>query len=262
MNKVIQANLGGIAFTLDDDAYGALDDYLASLDGYFRDSAGHADIMHDIEARLAELFAQNLRGRSIVTAADVDAAIATLGTPEQMGATDADAPAYDEQEGHAPNHRRGARRPARQGYSRYGKRLMRDPDEKVLGGVCAGLSAYFGIDNPAWLRLAFVAAVLGAGVGVGIYVILWIVLPAARTAGDKLAMRGEPIDLDGISRQVETEARAIADNLQRWGEEVSDRDWRGEWRERGRGRWSKRPHRRSRPAARPEETPENDASAY
>ena len=259
MNKVIQANLGGIAFTFDDAAYAHLDDYLAKINGYFRGTAGHTDIMHDIEARLAELFTQNLKGRSIVTAEDVDAATATLGTPEQVGgaadelddtterSTRSGSRAYDSA--------RERRRTGRQGYSRYGKKLMRDPEEKVIGGVCAGFSAYFGVENPAWFRIgAVLAAVASGGTAILAYLVLWAALPVPRTSGDWLAMRGEPIDIDGISRQVETEVSGIASKLQEWGEEVSSRDWKEEFRGRRSG-WSKRPPRRN---ARRRETEEDN----
>ena len=239
MNQVINANLGGQAFTFDDAAYTRLDDYLADVDGYFRGAPGHHDIMHDIEARLAELFGQHLGERSIVTEADVHAATATLGTPAQLAAgadLDADGP---------PPPRRGTRSPTPQGYSRYGRRLMRDPNERVIGGVCAGLSAYFGIDNPVWLRLAFAAAVFGAGVGVIPYIILWIAMPKARTAADRLAMRGAPIDLEGISSQVEQEVGQIHDKLQGWGEQARRTDWNAKW-DAARAGWSQRPPKSSR----------------
>ena len=231
MNKVIQANLGGLAFTLDDDAYALLDDYLARVDGYFRGSPGHADIMHDIEARLAELFTANLRGRSIVTASDVAAATATLGTPEQMNGG-VDARADEAHAGRSSSSSDTHARERRTGYSSYGKKLMRDPDDKVLGGVCAGLSAYFGIDSPVWLRGAFAVAVFVGGFGVLPYVLLWIAMPVARTAGDKLAMRGEPVDLHSIAQQVEDEATQIANRLTEWGDEVNRVDWKNAFKRR------------------------------
>jgi phage shock protein PspC (stress-responsive transcriptional regulator) len=85
--------------------------------------------------------------------------------------------------------------PPRQGR----KQLFRDPDHRILAGVCAGLGHYFGLD-PVWLRLAFVAIVLFGGSGVLIYLILWLVMPKARTTADKLNMKGEPVDLEGIKR--------------------------------------------------------------
>lgn len=224
MNKVIQANLGGIAFTFDDEAYQNLDDYLASLDGYFNKSHGHNEIMHDIEARLAELFSDNLKGRSIVTTEDVSAAVATMGSPEEFGAAD-EVPEQESFEQKSFGHQKRNRKGGKQRYSRYGKRLMRDPDDTKLGGVCAGLAAYFGIEDPLVIRIAFVVAVVFGGFGVLPYIILWAVMPVARTAGDKLAMRGEAIDVRTISQQVEEEFTNIGSKLQEWTDEVGKKDW-------------------------------------
>lgn len=224
MNKVIQANLGGIAFTFDDEAYQNLDDYLASLDGYFNKSHGHNEIMHDIEARLAELFSDNLKGRSIVTTEDVSAAVATMGSPEEFGAAD-EVPEQEPFEQKSFGHQKRSRKGGKQRYSRYGKRLMRDPDDTKLGGVCAGLAAYFGVEDPLIIRIAFVVAVVFGGFGVLPYIILWAVMPVARTAGDKLAMRGEAIDVRTISKQVEEEFTNIGSKLQEWTDEVGKKDW-------------------------------------
>ena len=239
MNKVIQVNLAGLPFTFDDDAYEKLDDYLDALNGYFRGSAGGTDIMHDIEARLGELFTQNLKGRSIVTLSDVSAAIATLGTPEQLsGFSESDAEEEADVDQRAFSYNRKSR------YSRYGKKLMRDPEDKKIAGVCSGLAAYFGIEDPIWVRIAFAAAFLGAGVGVIPYIFLWIIMPEAVFAKDRLAMRGDPIDVNHISAQVEREARQIANRLQEWGDEVHRTDWSAKFNRKS--SWSKRPPRSSR----------------
>ena len=85
----------------------------------------------------------------------------------------------------------------------FGKKLMRDPDEKLLGGVCSGLSAYFGIEDPIWVRLIMAGLIFGMGVGFGLYIILWIVMPDALTASDRLAMRGEDINIQNIGQEME-----------------------------------------------------------
>ena len=263
MNKVINANLASLAFTFDQDAYAELDDYLARLDDHFAHTPGRTEIMTDIEGRLAELFTQGLKGRTIVSTADVRAAVATLGQPEALGAAAdpdgdyADATyadydtrrAYDTHDGYESDHRRRARRRPDYGYSRYGRRLMRDGDDKLLAGVCSGLSAYFGIDNPVWLRLAFATALLGAGIGVLPYIVLWIVMPVARSPKDRLAMRGQPIDLAHITAQVEHEARDFGDHVREWSDDLRrDRPWqRSSWKQPftnfGRGSRSERPAR-------------------
>lgn len=240
MNKVIQVNLAGLPFTFDDDAYEKLDDYLDALNGYFRGSVGGSDIMHDIEARLSELFSQNLKGRSIVTLSDVSAAISTLGTPEQLsGFSESEPEEEPEVEERAFNYSR------KSGYSRYGKKLMRDPENKRIAGICSGLSAYFGIEDPLWIRIAFVISIFASGgITIPLYIALWIALPEAIFAKDRLAMRGEPIDIDNISAQVEREARQIANRIQEWGDEVNRTDWSSKFNKRSSR--SKRPPRNSR----------------
>ncbi len=245
MNKVIQVNLGGLPFTFDEDAYADLDDYLARLDGYFRGSPGHAEIMSDIESRLGELFSQGTKGRAIVGTSDVSAAIATLGQPEDLGAGVVD----DDDDGEEVVHersqrhdRRRARREKSYGYSSYGRRLMRDPEDKVVSGVCSGLAAYFGTDT-VWVRVAFAAAFFGAGVGLLPYIILWIVMPEAHTAADRLAMRGAPLDLKSISDQVEYEATQFGDRVRDWGDDVKRNGWQNPFHSNGKGSRNQRPAR-------------------
>jgi len=93
--------------------------------------------------------------------------------------------------------------------------LYRNPDEKVLAGVCSGLSAYLGIEDPLWMRLIFVLAVFGFGFSVLPYIILWMVVPEAVTSGDRLAMRGEAANVSNIARTVEEE-------LQHLGKKITD----------------------------------------
>ena len=232
MNQVIQVNLAKLPFTLDADAHAALDDYLARLDGYFQGSPGQHEIMSDIEARIAELFTQRLRGRQIVHLDDVRAACAALGQPEAVaGSAAADAAGVDERGRFTHSHQtqyappndtngQSTRAPHPVPYAKPYKRLMRDPEAKVISGVCGGLAAYFGIADPLYVRLAFAAAFFGAGVGILPYVILWIVMPEARTAADRLAMRGEPINVDNITRQVEYEVGRFGSTVRDLGEDV------------------------------------------
>ena len=250
MNKVIQINLGGLPFTFDDAAYHQLDDYLARLDGYFRGSPGHREIMSDIESRLAELFGQGTKGRTIVSESDVAAAIATLGQPEDLTGSVADPEA---EATYARVDHRHARREERRhgdGYNRYGRRLMRDPEDKVVSGVCSGVAAYFGVDDPLWVRIGFAVAVFGFGVGLLPYIILWIVMPQARTAADRLAMRGEPLDLEHISRQVEYEATNFGERVREWGDEVKEYDWKGSFADFGKGKRRGRSAKGSRAGSR------------
>ena len=227
MNQVIQVNLAGLPFTLDADAHAELDDYLARLNGYFHGSPGQHEIMSDIEGRIAELFLQHLRGRQIVHLSDVRAACAALGQPETVAGaaavnergdyTHASRTQYADPD--MSTHTPPAYPPTP--YAKPHKRLMRDPEAKIVSGVCGGLAAYFGIADPLYVRLALVAATfMSGGTALLAYVVLWIVMPEARTAADRLAMRGEPINVDNITRQVEYEVGRFGSTVRDLGEDV------------------------------------------
>ncbi len=81
------------------------------------------------------------------------------------------------------------------------RRLFRDPDNRVIGGVSAGLANYFGLDR-VWIRLIFVASIFLFGTGFWLYIVLWIIVPKASSASDKLMMKGEPVDIKNIEKEI------------------------------------------------------------
>lgn len=169
-------------FHIDEDAYNLLYNYLFNLRAHFRREPGAEEIVHDMEQRVAELFADRLaEGRQVVTIGDVEAVIARMGRPDDLPG------------GEAPAGGKAARR------------LFRDPDDKVLGGVASGLSAYLGWDA-TWTRLGLVALFLlvpsASAASAAAYVLAWFIIPQARTAAEKLAMRGEAVNLGNIGRTV------------------------------------------------------------
>ncbi|MEO1513785.1 MAG: PspC domain-containing protein [Bacteroidota bacterium] len=198
MNKVFNINLGGYPFTIDEDAYEHLNNYLDTIHKHFRSSEGYEEITGDIEARIAELFEAHLSGRKIVTIKDVNAAIRRMGTPEEFGADSAGEKFGKSKEGPG---------------IKTGKRLFRNPDDKVVGGVCSGIAAYLGIQDPLWVRLAFVVIAISGGFGIPVYIILWAIVSEAETAGDRLAMKGEPINVSNIARTIEDEIDHLSDTL-------------------------------------------------
>jgi phage shock protein PspC (stress-responsive transcriptional regulator) len=196
MNKVFNINLGGSPLTIDEDAYRFLENYLQSLHNHFRQSEGYDEIMNDIEARLGELIKEGMGKRTIATSQDVKNAVSIMGTPEDFGAESID----NQQNTHKKSENTEG---AILGGIKTGKRLFRDEQNCQVGGVCSGMSAYLGISDPIWLRIAFLGMFFLWGTGVGLYIILWIVIPAAKNAGDRLAMKGEPIDVNSIAKTVE-----------------------------------------------------------
>lgn len=207
MNKVQHINLGGFPFTIDEDAYEHLSNYLETIHRHFRGSEGYEEITNDIEARMAELFQESLGERSsIITVKEVKDAIVIMGTPEDFGAE----PLGEEPE---------PRKTTGSGY-RPGKRLFRNPEDEVLGGVCSGIAAYFGIADPLWIRLLFIVITISGGFGIPAYLILWAIVPKAETASDRLAMRGEPINASNIGRIIEEEFQHISDKVSELGSEL------------------------------------------
>lgn len=187
MHKTVSASIGSTLFAVEESAYAALDAYLDSIRAHFAASPDADEIVADIENRIAEEFAEALGSkRKVILRKDVDAVIARMGTVEDFRDFDGAAPSG------APTDRSAAR-PVR---------LYRDADDQVLGGVCAGIAKYFSID-PIVVRLAFALSVFIGGFGVVLYILLWILLPEAKTAAEKVEMTGGRVTLSAIQRRIE-----------------------------------------------------------
>ena len=79
--------------------------------------------------------------------------------------------------------------------------MYRDPDQKVIAGVCSGIANYFATDVVV-IRVVFVVTFLTLGIGLIPYILLWIILPEAKTVSDKVQMKGNPITLDNIESSI------------------------------------------------------------
>ncbi len=205
MNKIEYINLGGIPLAVDTDAAKRLQDYLYELDDYFGKSEYADEIIQDIELRLAELIEESMGNRKVANMEDVEKSIRIMGRPDQFEQTD-----------HADTSESRANESRNQNYRR---KLYRDPENKVIAGVCSGVAAYFDINEPIWIRLVFVLFFITGGAGVLLYVILWIIMPKAQTSIDRLRMKGAPIDLENIERMVENGIDHISD----FADKVSDK---------------------------------------
>lgn len=197
MNKTVTVNIGGIVFHIDENAYERFKQYLEAIRVHFTSSEGRDEIMQDIEARIAEMFQEKIKDhKQVITLEDVEEVTIIMGKPEQF--SDEESAISSETEGQAELNIK--------------RRLFRDPDDKMIGGVCSGVSAYFDID-PVWVRLAFVIAFFGWGSGLILYIILWIIIPKAETTADKLQMRGEPVTVSNIKRNVQEELEQVKKRL-------------------------------------------------
>lgn len=230
MKKTLSVNLGGTVFQIDEDAYILLDNYLNNLRFHFRKEKGGEEIVTDMEMRISELFTENIEGgQMVITIDDVETVIARMGRPEQLdedgqdsrySSTENNSSSADQKKSdsstddtmtdghHKSNFNQGNDTDSScNAYScnssEIKKRLFRDVDHRVLGGVLAGIAAYFGWD-PTALRLIFILlGFLPAAPSVLIiYLILLFIIPPARTAAEKLQMRGEPVNVENIGKTV------------------------------------------------------------
>jgi phage shock protein PspC (stress-responsive transcriptional regulator) len=214
MNKTFNINLGGCPFAIDEDAYLYIQNYLNAIRKHFSASEGCEEILYDIEVRMSELFQEHLKGKAIISMKEVDEIIMIMGKPEDFGAEPMDEnPATFTKNGSSQQNRSKNR-------IGTGKRLFRDPDDKKIGGVCSGIAAYFGVDDPLWVRLIFVVLFF-IGISPLLYFVLWVLVPEANTSSDKLAMRGEPATINNIAKIVEEELNELGSKINEWGKEIS-----------------------------------------
>ncbi len=212
MNKTVTINISGIIFHIEEEAYDKLSKYLNTIKGYFSKADGGSEIMSDIEARIAEMLQGKTSAiKQVVLMSDVDFVMDNMGKPEEF--------AGDEQTN--SNNTTNTDYTENVSNEPVKKRLYRDGDSKVLGGVCSGIGHYFGFD-PVWLRIALALLLVFAGTGVLIYIILWIAIPEAKTMTEKLAMKGEKADINNISKAVKEEAEQLKKRMEKYGKEFNN----------------------------------------
>lgn len=199
MNKTVNINLGGLFFHIDEDAFQKLNRYFDAIKRSLSNTSGQDEIMKDIEIRVSELFSQRKEtDKQVITLKDVDAMISVMGQPEDYRI---------EEEGETIN-------TSSTSYTKSSKKLYRDIDNNILGGVAAGLGHYFGIDS-LWIRLALVLIVIaGVGFPIFLYFLLWILIPKAQTTTEKLQMTGEPVNISNIERKVREEFSSFSEKAE------------------------------------------------
>ncbi len=202
MNRTIIININGIVFHIEEDAYETLRAYMIDVKRHFGYTADSHEIVGDIENRIAEMFNERIvQGKKeVITMQDVDDVIAQMGRVSEFEA--------DEQEEGYTQAEAEYDIPSASGQ----RKLMRDPDDKIFGGVCSGLGHYFGIES-RWVRLILVLLFVFGGTGFLLYVILWIVMPLARTRADRMAMRGEAPNLQNFKRSFQEEMEGLRSNF-------------------------------------------------
>lgn len=198
MNKTVTINIAGLVFHIDEDAYNKLDSYINAVKNSIQQD-GEEEIIADIESRIAELFAERIDPQSgVIRTNNVDEIINIMGKPEDYIIED---------------------EPVRTNiyslHTKNYKKIYRDGEKRVFGGVCSGLGHYFNID-PVWIRIIFILLVLLYGTSLLVYFILWIVIPKANTVSEVLEMKGEPVNISNIEKQfrqgVSTSYQTIKNN--------------------------------------------------
>lgn len=289
MKQVININYQGRIIPIEITAYDMLKKYIDSLHRYFNEEAGKEEIINDIEDRIGELFQERLKNGAVcITDTDVEAVIASMGRPEEFDLKEEDASNDQKKQNNAPSGSSGKRlfRNEQQkiiggvcaGLADYfnidvtvvrllfvvmffsfgiglipyivlwivapnstegqigaiRKKLYRDSEHKLIGGVCSGISEFFGID--VWIpRVLFLLPVIGSAIGRAgdwsfieslmpgsflAYLICWFVLPEAKTTSEKLEMKGEKIDMNSIKNTITEEMKGVGDRVKKAGEEM------------------------------------------
>lgn len=201
MKKTFTINISGTVFHIEDDAYDVLQKYLINLKNHFGVDEEGKEIIADIEARIAEIFSSKATDeKKVITVVWVNEVIETMGTPEDFVEEEG-----DEEESIASEAKRK-------------RRLYRDPDHRVLGGVCGGLAAYFNMD-PVILRIIFVVLFLvTSGVALPAYLILWIAVPKAVNTTQRLEMRGQEATVKNIEKSIKEEVKEVKESYKKFKE--------------------------------------------
>ena len=185
-------------FHIDEDAYQKLSRYFEAIKRSLTNSNGQDEIIKDIEMRIAELFAEkHSAGKQVISIRELDEVIAVMGQPEDYRIDNDDT---EQSKQNFTNQ------------SRPIKKLYRDKDGGMIGGVLAGLGHYFGIDK-VWIRIFFLILLLSYGIGLIPYLILWIVMPEAVTTSEKLEMTGEPVNISNIEKKVRAEFENVSEKI-------------------------------------------------
>jgi phage shock protein PspC (stress-responsive transcriptional regulator) len=204
MNKTVSIHIQGFAFILEEQAYDQLHNYLSDLARVLQHEDGKDEILQDIELRIVELLQEKVGAQQVVQLEQIQEIIQLLGSPEVFGeeSTTSNQTADESTEPlSAP------------------KRFFRDADTAILGGVASGVSAYFNVDV-VFIRVAFVLFTMVFGSGIPLYILLWIITPSAKTASEKLQMRGVPVNVESIKTEFKEATERVERNAKKWSNQL------------------------------------------
>ena len=172
MNRTITINISGIVFHIDDNAYEKLKDYLSKVDSIFSNQERGREIIFNIESRIAELLNERISAeQNVVDEKMIDEIISIMGLPKDFS---------EEEFQQQPDKELEA--PIKNNYYKRSRRLYRDTDSRVFGGVCSGLAHYFNSDKVLMRVIFVVLFIITSGVALPAYLILWIAVPKAQSS--------------------------------------------------------------------------------
>lgn len=228
MKKTIRINLAGLVFNIDEDAYLKLDSYLKAIERKFSGTEDGREIISDIEARIAELLREKAPSENeAVSTHHVDYIVETMGRPNDYDydyeQTSASVQNYPKAEQLYDKSVSFLKKTLGQGHSK--RRLFRDPDNRYLGGVVAGLAAYMGVPVH-YARIAVAVLMLLANAPViFMYIILWVAIPEAKTSAEKLEMRGDEVNLDNIENTIRSEFKTVKNKWNNFQQSQRYKQW-------------------------------------
>ena len=198
MKKTFTINISGSVFHIEEDAYEVLQKYMSNLKQHFGNSEEGKEITTDIEARIAEIFLEKSTDeKNVVTLSWVNQVIETMGTSEDFSQEEAD------------------EEPLR-GQQKRKRRLYRDPEQSILGGVCSGLAVYFNMDLAILRILVVLAFFLTSGGVLLVYLILWIAVPKAVNTSQRLEMRGQEVTVKNIEKFIKDEVNSVKESYNKF----------------------------------------------
>jgi phage shock protein PspC (stress-responsive transcriptional regulator) len=196
MKRTENISLAGYAFTIEEDAYIELENYIKDIRAGFEGNSSADEITTDIEERIAELLSERCASGIVVNLSMIEGIKERIGNPEELAGEEVD----NDSERTAK-----AQEVKDEKKSWKNRKIYRNIDERILGGVCGGLGAYFGLDKVIFRVLFLIFFLVGFSdeglfcIPMVLYICLWIAMPAARTVDQKCEMKGKPIDLRGFS---------------------------------------------------------------
>jgi phage shock protein PspC (stress-responsive transcriptional regulator) len=195
MNKTLDINIANQIFHIDEHAYKILKKYLDEIKLYLADEESRDEIIQDIEARIAELFIERMiSDKQVINENDVNEVIKVMGQPEDYNLS-----AEDDN--------------SSQSTKKAEKKLYRDRDTAYISGLCAGIGHYLNVEV-IWIRLIWVLfTIFSTGWLILVYIILWILVPEAKTTAEKLSMKGEPINLSNIEKKIKEGYDNVSEKL-------------------------------------------------